>query len=330
MDQNQNMNPQSQGQGFVPRQMSNVSSQFPNMSSQSQVQAMPVQSQTQGVVSQIYQGVIPQSQSQVMPSQSQVQVVPAQSQVQAIPTQSQVQSLYPQQTISAQQVAQVVTPQQVQQAMTPEELQRTQVLNLDDVKETARIERLSSKKPSALLASFGVLLIAVGLLFPSFQSYLDGKKETTNDPVYREEEEPVVVEPVEETVNCTLEILNNPNGTDEVLTVNYVFVDDALTTYTKDYLLRQSATVTETPAELANYLSALEPFLAQQIPGYKMSLQQIANGSVTRTEVDYNLLDYNAIPMDNLTNYRFDVPFQSTATINEVRVGLTEQGYTCQ
>ncbi|MBQ3307141.1 MAG: hypothetical protein IJG68_02990 [Bacilli bacterium] len=327
--------PQGQGQAQSYGQSQGQSLAY------NQVQAQQVaqpQAYSQAQAQQQYQQQLQAQQAARVQAQAVQQPVYSQSS-----GQGQVASSQPvpavQQVVSAQQVAQATQPQQAysqqpaSQFMTPEELQKTQVLNLDDVKATARIEKISSKKPAALLASFGVLLLVVGFFFPTIQSLAAKHEREVNEPEYREEvddEEDVVATPVKETLNCTLSKLNNANGTDELLSVTYNFEDNEIKTYSKEYTLRQSEGVTETPTELASYLEALEPFLAKQVPGYVMTLQQIANGSITKTTVNYSELDYNSIPAENQSNYRFDVPFQSNTTSSDVRSGLVSQGYTCE
>ena len=232
--------------------------------------------------------------------------------------------------ISPNQVAQATHSQLYAQQMTPEQLQRTQVLNFDDFKATARIEKISSKKPAAVLAFLGVFLILLGVFFPTIES-LSGEGIDDGYQEYREDgQNTAVTSTKKDEIKCVLQKLNNENGTDEIITVNYVFLDKVLKTYTKEYLLKQSESVTETPGELGNYLVALEPYLAKEVTGFTMTLQQITNGSITTSKIDYDTLDYNAIPLEFQSNYRFDVPFQSTATMEEVKAGLIALGYTCE
>ena len=47
----------------------------------------------------------------------------------------------------------------VKQQMSEEELQRTQVLNFETFKKIAHFEKVNSKKPAAILALLGLLLI---------------------------------------------------------------------------------------------------------------------------------------------------------------------------
>lgn len=241
--------------------------------------------------------------------------------------------------ISPEQVAQTTGSQQSQQMqaqqkpMSMDELQKTQVLNLQDFKETTRIEKLASPMSAKILASLGVFLIALGVAMPMFQSLSErGKTTKATNTEFREEtttaqkDEKKIVK----DLNCRKEMLNNPNGTDEVLNVAYTFNDDKLTNYSKEYILKKSAAATETPGELASYLTALEPFLAVKVTGYTLSVSQIENGSITKAVVDYASLDYDSIPASINTNYRFDVPYKTTATYNEVKSGLEGQGYMCE
>ena len=205
-----------------------------------------------------------------------------------------------------------------------EELQRTQVLNLIDFKETARIERITSKKPAAILAILGVCLIALGLFFPAMQS-LSTRHEVQKrvEPV---EEEDVKV--VEETMICHWEKLNNPNGTDENIDVTFNFRDDKLTSSKKDYKLTKSTTATTEPTELQSYLTALQSFL-MQTSGYSVSVKTIDNGSITTTEVDYTLLDPTKIPAAHQSNYRFDVKNKKDDSKDTVKKSMTALQYKC-
>ena len=208
--------------------------------------------------------------------------------------------------------------------LSDEELQRTQVLNLIDFKETARIERITSKKPAAILAILGVCLIALGLFFPAMQSL--STRHDVQKRVEPVEEEEVKV--VEETMICHWEHLNNPNGTDENIDVTFNFRDDKLTKSKKDYKLTKSATATTEPTELQSYLTALQSFL-MQTSGYSVSVKTIDNGSITTTDVDYTLLDPTKIPATHQSNYRFDVKNKKDDSKDTVKKSMTALQYKC-
>ena len=212
--------------------------------------------------------------------------------------------------------------------LSDEELQRTQVLNLKDFKETARIEKLSSKKPALIVAIVGLLLISIGISMPAVQSMSARKaaEEAKNEIEKRRQDE---VKVVEEELTCHWERLNNENGTDEKLDATFTFKDDKLQTSKKVYRLTKSAMATTEPAELTNYLTALQSYL-MQISGYKLSVQTIANGSITTTDVDYTLLNIAQVPQQHQTNYRFNVLHQVNTSKEDVSTSMTALGYTCE
>ena len=214
------------------------------------------------------------------------------------------------------------------QQLSDEELQRTQVLNLQDFKETARIERITSKKPAIIAATIGILLIAIGVTFPAMQS-LNTRHETQARKAELEKHLQTEVKIVEEDMKCHFENLNQTNGTDENIDVIFHFRDDKLVSSTKNYKLTKSANYQGTPGELASYLSALQSFL-MQISGYSVSVQTIENGSVTTTMVDYNLLDISKVPAQHQSNYRFNVLHRANQTKAEVEKSMTAIGYKCE
>lgn len=214
------------------------------------------------------------------------------------------------------------------QQLSDEEMQRTQVLNLQDFKATARIERLSSKKPAILSASIGVLLIVLGLMFPTMQS-LTTRQKTQARKLDIDQQTEKKVKVVEEDMVCHWQSLNKENGTDENIDVTFHFVDDKLVKAEKDYILTKSDSVQDTPAELGSYLNALQSFL-MQISGYSVTVQSVDNGSITTTKVDYTLIDMTKVPAQHQSNYRFMVTQEKDKTKDEVETSMTAAGYKCE
>lgn len=212
--------------------------------------------------------------------------------------------------------------------MSDEELQRTQVLNLQAFKETARFERMTSKKPAILSATIGILLIALGLLFPTMQS-LTTRQKAQARKIEIEEQVEKKVKILEEDMTCHWQQLNNPNGTDENIDLTFHFKDDKLVSAIKAYKLTKSPSYQGTPAELASYLNALQSFL-MQISGYSVSVQTIENGSITTTTVDYTLLDVMKVPAQHQSNYRFSVTQKEGKSKDEVETSMTVAGYKCE
>lgn len=212
--------------------------------------------------------------------------------------------------------------------LSDEELQRTQVLNLQAFKETARIERITSKKPAAIMAVIGVFLIALGVTFPAIQS-LTTRHEVQARKQELEKEKVKEVKIVEEDMVCHYEKLNNANGTDENIDVTFHFRDNKLTKSTKEYKLTKSANYQGEPGELQSYLKALQSFL-MSIPGYSVSVQIINNGSITTTMVDYTVLDISTVPQQHQSNYRFNVLHRANDSKESVIKSMEAISYTCE
>ena len=130
-------------------------------------------------------------------------------------------------------------------------------------------------------------------------------------------------------MKCHWERLNNENGTDENIDITFHFKDDELVSATKEYILTKSATVQETPAELASYLNALQSFL-MQISGYSVSVQTIENGSITTTKIDYPILDMTKVPAQHKDNYRFNITQKEGLSKDEVKTSMATIEYKCE
>ena len=67
-----------------------------------------------------------------------------------------------------------ISEEEIKQTLTKEELQQTQVLNLDELEKTIRIEKKTSKKPAILIATIGgIVFLFIFLII----IYCSAKKE---------------------------------------------------------------------------------------------------------------------------------------------------------
>ena len=128
-----------------------------------------------------------------------------------------------------------ITPEEIAQAeglpmpMTQEELQKTQVLNLTELENTIRIEKITSKKPAIIVAVIGILLLTFGTTFQIIANLnTDKEKKVENRQI-----EPKI----ETNLKCVKTTLNNPNGTDVIYNISYDFEDDKLIEMLKNYKL---------------------------------------------------------------------------------------------
>ena len=215
------------------------------------------------------------------------------------------------------------------QQMTQEELQRTQVLNLKDVRETARFEKLTSKKPAIILAIIGIICIAFGTSFGVVQT-MNTKKLKDNQKIQNRKKSNLVKTSIS-SINCTATSMNEPDGTGKILNVVLVFKDERLTSMTKTYSI--IPTVAESPeskATVQNFITALQPYLID-ITGYKLTVApETTGGVITTTEANLEILDLNTVPQIHKDNYRFNIPFAKATIKQTALTNMTNLGFKCQ
>ena len=211
------------------------------------------------------------------------------------------------------------------QQMSEEELQRTQVLNFDTFKQVARYEKISSKKPAIIVALLGVLAIVIGGTYPIVQSQMAKSNEKTKSTVQARKRE---VKPVASELTCTQTTPSVANGLDQIITIKYNFIDNKLTSFTKELTLGVSTGSTTGPTALQEFINALQPFLVQK-DGYSVTAKKIDNGVVTTTNVDYKTVDINSLPETNQKNGYFNVVYLADTNMEAIKEDMTTQKYTC-
>ena len=211
------------------------------------------------------------------------------------------------------------------QQMTEEELQRTQVLNFDTFKQVARYEKISSKKPAIIVALLGVLAIVIGGTYPLVQSQMTKKEQESKSSIQARKKDK---KPVASELTCTQTTSLVANGLDQAINIKYNFIDNKLTSFTKELTLTISPGSTIGPSELQNFIIALQPFLVQK-EGYSVTVKQIENGVVTNTSVDYKNLDINTLPEINQQNVYFNVIYLADSNRESIKQDMTNQNYIC-
>ena len=211
------------------------------------------------------------------------------------------------------------------QQMSEEELQRTQVLNFDTFKQVARYEKISSKKPAIIVALLGVLAIVIGGAYPIVQSQMAKSNEKNKSTVQARKRE---VKPVASELTCTQTTPSVGNGLDQTITIKYNFIDNKLTSFTKELNLGLTAGTTTGQVALQDFINALQPFLVQK-DGYSVTAKKIDNGVVTTTNVDYKTVDINSLPEINQKNGYFNVVYLADTNMEAIKEDMTTQKYTC-
>ena len=217
--------------------------------------------------------------------------------------------------------------------ITPEELQKTLVLNLKDFEETARIERMTSKKPALIVALMGIFSIALGLGFPLIQSFTARTKENEtivenreeyNDEDFKENYNNVN----EETVLCNFDRLIE-DGTHVISIAELKFRDGGIVAFTRTTTINPIPGNGFGPSSIQTTNTIMQPLLTQ-MDGYKVTVRPTnEGGTVIETVVDYDRLDFTMFPGKQQTHYATSVDYASNTPKDQVIVDMGTRGFTC-
>jgi len=209
--------------------------------------------------------------------------------------------------------------------MTQEELQKTQVLNLKDVEEVARIEKRTSKKPAIIVAAIGIFSILIGSTIPFTQS-LTAKD--VEEPKRKVENKKTLIS--ESYLNCTFTTLNNTDGTDTVLNTKLTFSYNKLTKMTKTFSINPTVGNPKGPQRVKKYITDYQKFLNPATTGYQVSLNQVEKGIVVSTDVDLLTFDPVSLPEINKSHFSTNVDFQVNTEKEFIYNDLVSKGFTCE
>lgn len=215
--------------------------------------------------------------------------------------------------------------------ITPEELQKTLVLNLKDFEETARIEKITSKKPALTVALLGVFSIALGLGFPFIQSFTARTEEDKTIVENREDyntEEDNYVNSNEEKVLCNFDRLID-DGTHVKCVAVLEFVDGGIVGFTRTTTINPIPGNGFGPSSIQTTNTIMQPLLTQ-MDGYKVTVQPtVEGGTIIETVVDYNTLDFTMFPGKQQTHYATSVDYASNTPKDQVIVDMGTRGFVC-
>lgn len=227
-----------------------------------------------------------------------------------------------------------VTPQEVAQArgikLTQEELQKTHVLNLQEVKEAVRYEKMTSKKPAIFVAIVGALLIAFGTSFQvakTMSSNANNKIEQRNTA--KSEETPITKEVKSTSLTCQLLSPNNEDGTDTTFSIIYNFKNDKLINFTKTFNVTITPGSTIGSTTIQSYLKAYQAFL-NQLSGYQISVNPTDNGFITIVNVNYSLLNIQQLPEVQQTHFSTKVDYAMDTSYTQISQDMLNNGFTCK
>lgn len=223
-----------------------------------------------------------------------------------------------------------ITPEEIAQAeglpkpMTQEELQKTQILNLNELENTIRFEKITSKKPAIILAALGVFLLIFGATFQIATSLSSNKNKIQKRKV---DKTPQVVET---SLSCVKTTLNNPDGTDTVYNVDYYFENDKLSSEIKEYKYTAIANNPTGESTVKTKLDTYQKLLLSS-NGYQVNTNTNDPKELKIiVQIDYHSLDLTTIPQDNQNDDLTKVTYKRDTDSNTIKNDMLSKGFTCE
>ena len=217
---------------------------------------------------------------------------------------------------------------QQQHVMTQQELQETQVLNLKDVQEIARIERLTSKKPAIVVAIIGILFLMIGTSFHAFESLKNKESRVEKRTIQEPRKENTLLK---KELNCSKTAFNNPDATDTVYNISYEFEDNKLIGFTKVFSINAISGNPLASQTMQNYMFGYQSFL-NQLDGYSITV--VPNQDITQiiatVKVDLKKLDLAQLPEVQQNHFSTKVDYIVGTDRNIIEKEMLEQSFSCQ
>ena len=228
-----------------------------------------------------------------------------------------------------QQYVRQITPEEAQRAqMSSKKLQETQVLNLKDVQEIARIERRTSKKPAIVVAIIGVFFLAIGGSFKVYEIMKSREPKIEKRAIQEKKQDDNLIG---EELKCSSILLNNPDGTDTGYDISYNFKEKSLVGFTKVFSINAIANNPISSQTMHNYSVAYQSFL-NQLDGYSITVvpNQDLTQIIVTVKVDLTRLDLTKLPEIQQTHFSTKVDYVSGTQKSVIQNDMITQGFTCQ
>ncbi|MBQ8131827.1 MAG: hypothetical protein IJ193_04990 [Bacilli bacterium] len=217
-----------------------------------------------------------------------------------------------------------------------EELARTQVLNLEELRQVAKYEKKVSKKPAIICAILGAFMIMIGAgsqgfimlsqknVTPTRQSNISQR----NTKVEKKEPEKVI-----QALTCSMSNPNNANGTNTESHFTFSFEDDQLKSETKIFIVDMIAGNALGQSSMQNLQTAYKAYEATNgtVEGFNvLTAPRESYGFSVTTQIDLAKLDMSKISTNIQANPQLKVDFPLNTTLETVRGGAESSGYTCE
>jgi len=217
-----------------------------------------------------------------------------------------------------------ISDEDIRQELTKEELQQTQVLNFQELQETVKEEKRSSKKPAVLIA-----LIGIGsLIFGGSLQIADVLGSQPQSVQQRNTTQNTKIEIKD--LNCTKTSLNNADGTNTIYKIVYNFENKKLVGATKEYNISVTPGKEEGKKAIAQYAKEYEN-LVNEAPGYKIKITSTSDTSINiKVVIDYKKLDLTKLNEIQSTKPYTKVDYNRNASYYTIKSEVIGQGFTVE
>lgn len=207
--------------------------------------------------------------------------------------------------------------------LSPEELQKTQVINLKDLEEIVRIEKKTSKKPAIIIGIIGLSLLFGGVGV-QVSNTLKEKREAEQLVEQRRAEE--IVE--KDYLSCE-QTTSPANSLDYNYSITYDFEDNKLVGSTKILSVTPTPNKPEGAAEVKKYKDTLQKLVSTK-KEYEITINDIPNGFVITTNIDYENLDLTKIKPENTKDKAVSIDYKKGDSKEKIMADMKAKKFTCK
>ena len=233
------------------------------------------------------------------------------------------------------QVNPVMDQQQQPVQMDKDQLTRTQVLNINDVEQTAQQERHNTniKKIGFFVLAIAVILITGGVSYQMLGIGVPEKATPATTPSTEPTSSPNAIDTTPTGPYCRLDIPQDADGTDKVFTYTLNYEGDLLKGYTKNINISQTEGNADGVTTVDNYTSEYSSYTSTQFNGYVLGVTPTNNNNLVGVQIDANVdlttLDQSVLVEPFISNEYIKVDLQLDQPKADVTAYLQGLGYTC-
>ena len=224
-------------------------------------------------------------------------------------------------------------PQPVQ--IDRDQLTRTQVLNINDVEQTAQQEKRNTniKKIGLFILIIAVILITGGVSYQLLGIGVPEKETPTPASTPEPTSTPNAIDTTPTGPYCRLEIPQDADGTDKVFTYTLNYEGDVLKGYTKNINITQTEGNADGVTAVNNFTNEYSAYTSTQFNGYVLSVTPSNNNNLSGVQIEANVdltvLDQSILVEPFVSNEYIKVDFQLDQPKADVVAYLQGLGYTC-